>query len=105
MTNLNTRTSQNSSSATSSSWSDRDKLILEKLSMLKRLKSEELLDLARATEELKKRPKTKGPQTDDELHDWIRENLGYVIPRQSVCPDHQAPFDFLADVYFERVTS
>jgi hypothetical protein len=48
---------------------------------------------------------TKGPKTDDELHDWIKENLGMDIPRKRVCPDHQSPFEFLADIYFERVTS
>lgn len=46
-----------------------------------------------------------GPQTDDELHAWIRVNIGVDIPRVSVCPDHQAPFQFLADLYFERVAS
>jgi hypothetical protein len=73
--------------------------------MLKQLKFEELLGLAKVTTELKKRPKTLGPQTDDELHKWIKDNLGYDIPRQRVCPDHASPFEFLADVYFERVTS
>lgn len=27
------------------------------------------------------------------------------IPREAVCDDHQAPFAFIADLYFERVTS
>jgi hypothetical protein len=57
------------------------------------------------TDSLKKKPKLLGPQDDDELHAWIKENLGFDIPRVHVCPDHAAPFDFLADVYFERVTS
>ncbi len=114
MTSLNTQTSQNSLSETYSNLSDQDKLIWEQLSKLKQLKSNQLLDLAKATEELKKRPKTQGPgskpgltpeQQNDELHIWIKENLGYDIPRKKVCPDHQAPFDFLSDLYFERVTS
>lgn len=63
------------------------------------------MDLAKATDALLKKPAIAGPQTDDELHAWIKDNLGLSVPRVSVCPDHQAPFDFLADVYFERVTS
>lgn len=46
-----------------------------------------------------------GPQTDDELHAWVRKNLGINIPRTTVCEDHVAPFTFLADLYFERVGS
>jgi hypothetical protein len=50
-------------------------------------------------------PKAKSrprPTTDDELHAWILAETGYNIPRIAVCPDHQAPFDFIADAYFER---
>lgn len=54
---------------------------------------------------LKKQGKEKGPQTDDELHAWILKYLGMNIPRVAVCEDHQAPFSFIADLYFERVTS
>ena len=63
------------------------------------------MELARSTAELKKKPKHKGPQNDEELHNWIKLNLGLDIPRVSVCPDHESPFKFLSDVYFERVTS
>lgn len=42
------------------------------------------------------------PKTDDELHAWILRETGFDIPRVSVCPDHQAPFQFVADAYFER---
>jgi hypothetical protein len=35
----------------------------------------------------------------------VKVNLGVDVPRVAVCPDHQAPFTFLADVYFERVGS
>ena len=41
-------------------------------------------------------------KTDDELHTWIKKNLGIDIPRVSVCPDHDPPFDFIADLFFER---
>lgn len=53
--------------------------------------------------------KVAGPKTDDELHDWIKDNVGIDIPRGSVCthtnPPHIAPFQFLADLYFERTGS
>jgi hypothetical protein len=41
--------------------------------------------------------------TRDELHTWVKAHLRADIPRVAVCPDHCAPFDFLADVYFEDV--
>jgi hypothetical protein len=44
-----------------------------------------------------------GPQTDDELHAWIKQNLKIDIPRHSVCEDHQSPFKFIADCYFNRL--
>lgn len=46
-----------------------------------------------------------GPQTRDELHAWVVTELGVDIPRVSVCPDHDAPFDFFADLFFEEVGS
>lgn len=42
------------------------------------------------------------PQTDDELWEWVRRETGFEIPRIAVCEDHSAPFDFIADGYFER---
>lgn len=54
---------------------------------------------------LEKRVGLDGPRNDDELWEWIRVNIGIEIPRVAVCDDHQAPFEFLADLYFERKTS
>ncbi len=45
------------------------------------------------------------PKDDDELHHWIKENLGVDIPRVSVCVDHDAPFDVISDLFFDRVQS
>lgn len=50
----------------------------------------------------KVRKKTLGPQTDDELWIWVRDEIGIEIPRVAVCPCHQAPFAFFADAYFDR---
>jgi len=48
---------------------------------------------------------SNGIQDDDELHAFISEGLGYTIPREPFCKDegHCAPFDFIADLFFERV--
>ncbi len=37
----------------------------------------------------------------DELHRWIQRFAGVNVPRRSVCPHHQAPFDYLLQSYFE----
>jgi len=37
----------------------------------------------------------------DMLHEWLIANLGIDVPRVAVCPDHCAPFDFVADYLFE----
>ena len=47
-------------------------------------------------------PETLGPQTDDELWDAVYELTGYKLPRVAVCPNHVAPFQIFADVFFER---
>lgn len=49
--------------------------------------------------------KRPAPTTDDELHEWILAETGYNIPRVAVCEDHCAPFDYVADYYFEREDS
>lgn len=42
-------------------------------------------------------------KTDVQLHTWIKDKLGINIPRVAVCPDHDAPFDFISDLFFKRV--
>lgn len=42
------------------------------------------------------------PTTDDELHRWLIEFFGIMIPRIAVCRGHCAPFQALADAYFAR---
>lgn len=44
-------------------------------------------------------------KTDDELHQFILDDLGINVPRVAVCPGHDAPFDFIADLFFHRVLS
>ena len=43
------------------------------------------------------------PRTDEELDDFIRIALGISIPREVVTPGHRSPFEFVADLFFERV--
>jgi hypothetical protein len=38
------------------------------------------------------------------LHDWIKINFGIHIPRNKVCEDHCAPFDFVSDTFFSYHT-
>lgn len=42
------------------------------------------------------------PNSEQKLWEAIRDWCGIEIPRKAVCPGHQAPFDFVADAYFER---
>lgn len=39
------------------------------------------------------------------LWSFISDNFGIEIPRERICDKHQAPFDFVADVFFEEVAS
>lgn len=38
----------------------------------------------------------------DGLHAFIKSVFGLHIARNKVCPDHDAPFDFVADVFFQK---
>jgi hypothetical protein len=75
----------------------------EMLALLESLSDEELEELLKAQQELERRLAEFGPQDDDELHSWIKTELGIDIPRNSVCQNHDPPFNFIADLYFERV--
>jgi len=39
----------------------------------------------------------------DGLWEFIHDNFGVAIPRKAMCEDHDAPFDFVADVFFQKV--
>ena len=73
------------------------------LRLLSSMSDEQLQEMFEAQAELERRLREFGPQTDDELHEWIKHELGINVPRTSVCTGHQPPFTFLADLYFERV--
>ena len=44
---------------------------------------------------------TRGPQSRRDLHFYIREFLGLEVPTEKVCEHCCAPFDFVADMFFE----
>jgi len=73
------------------------------LDVFAKLSREELEELLSAHEQLERRLQEDGPQNDDELHEWLKYELGIDIPRVAVCESHHAPFQFLADLYFERI--
>lgn len=41
---------------------------------------------------------------DEQLHRFIQNIFGFVIPRNKTCPDHCAPFDFVADSFYDRTS-
>ncbi len=56
-------------------------------------------EMARLTEQLAQR---WAPESDEQLWEMFRDECGIEIPRVAVCEGHCAPFEFAADVYFER---
>lgn len=43
------------------------------------------------------------PSTDDELYEFIDLAFNIKIPRKQIEPGHASPFQFIADLFFERV--
>lgn len=65
----------------------------------------DLIKLATELAALQQRASQVGPQTDDELHAFIKDKYKIHVPRIAVTPGHDAPFDFIADAFFQRETS
>lgn len=42
------------------------------------------------------------PKTDDQLDEFIQAAYGLRLPRKVVTPGHRTPFEFVADLFFER---
>ncbi len=66
---------------------------------------DELIKLAKQVSLARVTASKIGPQTDDELHAFIKAKWGLHLPRVAVSPGMSAPFDFISDVYFHRETS
>lgn len=73
------------------------------LELLGSMTDEELQELFEAHSQLEAQLREFGPKNDDELHAWILDELGIDIPRVAVCENHDAPFTFLADLFFDRI--
>jgi len=67
--------------------------------MLKGLPEEDRKRVLRAAQRMETK---RVPSTDEELHTFLKEECELSIPRNAVCDGHCAPFEFTADVYFER---
>ena len=78
------------------------KPIIDPSTMSEKEKRDFLLAMRRASGSNNKKKKLPAPTTDDELWNYIQKEYGYEIPRVAVCEDHTAPFDYVADYYFER---
>ena len=44
-----------------------------------------------------------GLDSDEELARFLKRYLGVRIPDTAICPEHHAPFSFVADIFFGRV--
>jgi hypothetical protein len=44
-------------------------------------------------------------ETDDQLHAYIKQTYKIDVPRVAVCENHNAPFDLIADLFFQRTDS
>ena len=62
---------------------------------------EELRELLKQHQQLERQLDLHGPQNPRELHAWLKSEMGLDIPQKSVCEDHDSPFEFLSDLYFE----
>ena len=55
------------------------------------------------TAQRKSDPLTVYPETPEALGGWIETVTGQRIPAKPVCPDHDAPFQFVSDFFFNEV--
>lgn len=69
---------------------------------LKGFDRKKLIELAQAVQTLEAMKGDKGPQNDDELWQWMKDELNLEMPRNAVTEGHKTPFDLIADLYFQR---
>lgn len=72
---------------------------------LEQMEADDLRGIVRRVQTLSRKLRYEGPSNDDELHAWVKKNIGVDIPRTAVCEDHVPPFKLLADLYFERTSA
>lgn len=74
---------------------------------LEGLDEDEILAMAKNLEKLSEGPAetNRRPENDDELHQWIIDAVGINIPRVAASDNTNAPFEWMADLFFGRVNS
>lgn len=45
----------------------------------------------------------KGFEDEEDLYFYIEQILGYTIPRKKFCPEHISPWNFIRDIFFDKV--
>lgn len=76
--------------------------LAELLTDLKPIRAEQSTEAEKNAEADRAQQILRAPRNDDELWQMIVDLTGYEIPRVAVCHDHCAPFDPIADAYFNR---
>jgi intein/homing endonuclease len=65
---------------------------------------DKLRDFLRSRASLKEAKEKLGPQTKDELNDWIELKTGFRLAEVAVCPGHTSQLDMAWEVYSFAVT-
>ena len=45
-----------------------------------------------------------GFEDEDDVDFYLKQYLGYAVPKHSFCVGHVSPWKFLCDVFFEKVS-
>src|SRR5437868_4970189 len=51
---------------------------------------------------LRRRDELWRPADDEDLWQWVLDEVGIKIPRKAVCPGHSSPFEAFCDAYWDR---
>jgi hypothetical protein len=75
------------------------------LKLVEGLSLEDLKETVTLVDKYEQRVREEGPSTDEELWWWIKKELGIALPRKAIVEGNHPPFQFVADLYFQRVGS
>jgi hypothetical protein len=75
------------------------------LEILEDLPEDALKEIISDVDNYEQKLREEGPTNDDELWWWIKKELGVALPRKAILEGNQAPFQFVADLFFQRVGS
>jgi hypothetical protein len=77
----------------------------ELLKLVENLSLEDLKETLQLADKYEQKVREDGPSNDEELWWWIKKELGVALPRKAIVEGNDAPFTFVADLYFQRVGS